>query len=197
MCSVGLNVRICASGGRRGPFADLERTNPNQLISQVKSGRAVRRHREAAATRLGTQTAPSRWFRGTVFLDSGNIVLVRMTQCGLLLPESTSAGAAGRARMASAWGIGRYLLGKHVTEKPGALAAGGLRGRRRLRACPTRFLYFNNSSTLLASSTRSLRSSRSDAGMAASFSPAQLGRAPKRFSICRRRTVSSPACRPS
>jgi hypothetical protein len=52
---------------------------------------------------------------------------------------------------------------------------------------------FSSSSTHLASSTRSLKSSSSDAGSAASLSLAQPGKAPKRFSISRRKMVSSPS----
>src|ERR1035441_4233445 len=53
-------------------------------------------------------------------------------------------------------------------------------------SCGLSGFYLSNSSRLLASSTRSLRSSSSDADSVASFSAAQLGRAPKRFSVCRR-----------
>ena len=57
------------------------------------------------------------------------------------------------------------------------------------------------SSMLCASSTRTLRSSSPVADRPANRSSAQPGIVPKRFSICRRRTVSppfsSPSCRPS
>src|ERR1022692_4068013 len=53
--------------------------------------------------------------------------------------------------------------------------------------------YLSSSSTLPASSTRSLSSSSSVVDSPASLSAAQPGSAPKRFAICRRRMVRSPS----
>src|ERR1017187_10010870 len=53
--------------------------------------------------------------------------------------------------------------------------------------------YLSSSSTLPASSTRSLSSSSSVVESPASLSAAQPGSAPKRFAICRRRMVRSPS----
>src|ERR1039457_5068086 len=102
-------------------------------------------------------------------------------------PETQSSGA-WKCATSFAFGDGDIDANRHLPRLRLGMARISMR-----RAAAAGTVYLSNSSRLLASSTRSLKSFSSDAGSAASFSVVQAGKAPKCFSICRRRMVSSPS----
>jgi len=166
LCIVGRNCADLCVWGCGGAFADLERTNPNQLISQIQTGTGCPTPPRGCRD-LGC--APSRHRRdgsGAPFflipVTSGcidwriaptpqrfrHIVLHRVTLVALvpgfahhLLSEKHECGRGGQDK------DGKCLVNRGVfvgeacqrLTTRGALArAGGLRGRRRLGACPTK-----------------------------------------------------------